>query len=64
MKEDIIGDKALRGRGAVCPSVIISRIVSGKKLHQTQLQAIFFFTPRPLFSLPSVLTFAVSVQSM
>lgn len=46
MNEDIIGGKALRGREAVCPSIIISCVVSGKKPHQTQPQAIFFPPPR------------------
>lgn len=35
MKKDIMGEKALRGRGAVCPSIIICWVVSRKKLHQT-----------------------------
>lgn len=52
MKEDIIeGENALRGRGAVCPSIIISYMVSGKMLHQTRLNA-FSFPPRSAVLLP------------
>lgn len=44
MKEDIMGEKALRGRGALCPSIIICWVVSRKKLHQTA-QGNFFPSP-------------------